>query len=106
MAYNQLDNNNDDYIIQIEEVHGGSHSPQVIPQGYDASTPLALQRDLYPAWSSDAPVSTEEFENIFYSLQNILRFHKDNIRNICEDLMMKLDSFASRMTPTKALLTL
>ncbi|CAG8476984.1 3811_t:CDS:2, partial [Cetraspora pellucida] len=65
-------------------------------------------RTIYTAWSSDnlIPVSKEEIEDIFIDLTNKFGFQKDSMRNMFDNFMCILDSRASRMAPSQALLTL
>ncbi|CAG8533293.1 10190_t:CDS:2 [Acaulospora morrowiae] len=62
----------------------------------------------YVAWGSDhqVPVSKEEIEDIFIDLANKFGFQKESMRNMYDHLMCMLDSRASRMPPSQALLTL
>ncbi|KAJ1660836.1 1,3-beta-D-glucan synthase [Dispira simplex] len=62
----------------------------------------------YPAWSdpNQIPLSKEEVEDIFKDLANKLGFQQDSMRNQCDALLTQLDSRASRMSPSQALLTL
>ena len=87
-------------------------------QGYSgSSTPFGNEglghlpsrlREPYPAWSADAqiPLSKEEIEDIFVDLANKFGFQRDSMRNMYDHLMIQLDSRASRMPPSQALLTL
>ncbi|CAG8806827.1 32190_t:CDS:2, partial [Racocetra persica] len=65
-------------------------------------------RTIYTAWSLDnlIPVSKEEIEDIFIDLTNKFGFQKDSMRNMFDHFMCILDSRASRMAPSQALLTL
>ncbi|KAJ1963021.1 1,3-beta-D-glucan synthase [Dipsacomyces acuminosporus] len=62
----------------------------------------------YPAWSdpNQIPLSKEEIEDIFRDLAAKLGFQQDNMRNMYDAMMTMLDSRASRMSPTMALLML
>ncbi|KAJ2301933.1 1,3-beta-D-glucan synthase, partial [Coemansia sp. RSA 2702] len=62
----------------------------------------------YPAWSdpNQIPLSKEEIEDIFRDLTAKLGFQQDNMRNMYDAMMTMLDSRASRMSPTMALLML
>ncbi|KAJ1955347.1 1,3-beta-D-glucan synthase, partial [Linderina pennispora] len=62
----------------------------------------------YPAWSdpNQIPLSKEEVEDIFRDLTAKLGFQQDNMRNMYDAMMTMLDSRASRMSPTMALLML
>ncbi|KAJ1672027.1 1,3-beta-D-glucan synthase, partial [Spiromyces aspiralis] len=62
----------------------------------------------YPAWSdpNQIPLSKEEIEDIFKSLTAKLGFQYDNMRNMYDAMMTMLDSRASRMSPSMALLML
>ncbi|CAG8508650.1 1690_t:CDS:2 [Acaulospora colombiana] len=62
----------------------------------------------YMAWGSDhqVPVSKEEIEDIFIDLTNKFGFQRESMRNMYDHLMCMLDSRASRMPPSQALLTL
>lgn len=66
------------------------------------------QREPYPAWTADhqIPLSKEEIEDIFIDLANKFGFQRDNMRNMYDHLMILLDSRASRMSPSQALVTL
>ncbi|CAG8459552.1 671_t:CDS:2 [Ambispora gerdemannii] len=64
---------------------------------------------VYASWSSDdhkVPVPKEEIEDIFTELTDKFGFQKQSMRNIFDLLMCMLDSRASRMSPSQALLTL
>ncbi|ODV58564.1 1,3-beta-glucan synthase [Ascoidea rubescens DSM 1968] len=67
-----------------------------------------LPNDPYPAWNADneAPVKLEDIEDIFIDLTNKFGFQRDSMRNIFDHLMNLLDSRASRMSPSQALLSL
>ncbi|CAG8706973.1 17415_t:CDS:2, partial [Acaulospora morrowiae] len=71
-------------------------------------TSFAFGDENYVAWGSDhqVPVSKEEIENIFIDLANKFGFQKESMRNMYVHLMCMLDSRASRMPPSQALLTL
>ncbi|KAJ2782842.1 1,3-beta-D-glucan synthase [Coemansia javaensis] len=62
----------------------------------------------YPSWSdpNQIPLSKEEIEDIFRDLAAKLGFQQDNMRNMYDAMMTMLDSRASRMSPTMALLML
>ncbi|WFC94517.1 1,3-beta-glucan synthase [Malassezia brasiliensis] len=77
-------------------------------QAYRESTAGVRQREPYPAWTVDKniPLSKEEIEDIFIDLANKFGFQRDNMRNMYDHLMILLDSRASRMPPSQALLTL
>src|SRR5581483_6343954 len=61
----------------------------------------------YTAWSSNsAPVSRTEINVIFNHLKDVFGFQKDNMLNMFDHLMVMLDSRASRMVPSQALITL
>ncbi|KAJ9052707.1 1,3-beta-D-glucan synthase [Entomophthora muscae] len=69
----------------------------------------ALAKDYpWPAWSVDnqVPISKEEVWDVFEDLSLRFGFQKSSIRNQYDALMTMLDSRASRMTPSMALLTL
>ncbi|KAI9626418.1 hypothetical protein H4Q26_017882 [Puccinia striiformis f. sp. tritici PST-130] len=70
--------------------------------------PYSRLREAYPAWSSDSqiPLSKEEIEDVFIDLANKFGFQRDSMRNVYDHLMIQLDSRASRMSPSQALLTL
>ena len=74
----------------------------------EAAGPGVRQREPYPAWTVDKqiPLSKEEIEDIFIDLANKFGFQRDNMRNMYDHLMILLDSRASRMNPSQALLTL
>ncbi|CAG8433089.1 10718_t:CDS:2 [Diversispora eburnea] len=64
---------------------------------------------VYVAWSSDnhqVPVSKEEIYDIFIDLTNKFGFQKESMNNMYDHLMCMLDSRASRMSPSQALLSL
>ncbi|CAG8552757.1 84_t:CDS:2 [Ambispora leptoticha] len=61
------------------------------------------------SWNSNnpqVPVPKEEIEDIFTELTDKFGFQKQSMRNIFDLLMCMLDSRASRMSPSQALLTL
>ena len=62
----------------------------------------------YPAWSAESqiPLSKEEIEDVFIDLANKFGFQRDSMRNMYDHLMIQLDSRASRMSPSQALITL
>ncbi|RUS25941.1 family 48 glycosyltransferase [Jimgerdemannia flammicorona] len=64
--------------------------------------------DPWPSWCADQPlpVSREQLEDIFVELSNRFGFQRDSTRNMYEHMMTMLDSRASRMTQTQALVTL
>ncbi|RUP52084.1 1,3-beta-glucan synthase subunit FKS1, domain-1-domain-containing protein [Jimgerdemannia flammicorona] len=64
--------------------------------------------DLWPSWGADQqlPLSRESLDDIFVELSNRFGFQRDSTRNMFEHMMTMLDSRASRMTPTLALVTL
>ncbi|KAI8323129.1 family 48 glycosyltransferase [Martensiomyces pterosporus] len=73
------------------------------------NTDAFLNADVpYPAWSdpNQIPLSKEEIEDIFRDLTAKLGFQQDNMRNMYDAMMTMLDSRASRMSPTMALLML
>ncbi|CAG8542684.1 1488_t:CDS:2 [Acaulospora morrowiae] len=64
---------------------------------------------VYASWGlgdRQAPVSKEEIEVIFNELVDKFGFQKQSMRNIFDLLMCMLDSRASRMSPSQALLTI
>ena len=79
----------------------GMDYPNVLPAGQRSREP-------YPAWTSEAqiPLSKEEIEDIFMDLTAKFGFQRDSMRNMFDHLMTLLDSRASRMTPSQALLSL
>ncbi|CAG8460299.1 2147_t:CDS:2 [Acaulospora colombiana] len=82
-----------------------SHDGENYNLGYPHTTDDGVA---YASWNSDdhqAPVSKEEIEDIFTELVDKFGFQKQSMRNIFDLLMCMLDSRASRMTPTQALLT-
>ncbi|GAA6035088.1 hypothetical protein JCM8097_002178 [Rhodosporidiobolus ruineniae] len=103
---------------------GGYQQPQMPFQGrsdspaafsdYDSSSahhaggPYTRMREPYPAWSNETqiPLSKEEIEDVFIDLANKFGFQRDSMRNMYDHLMIQLDSRASRMSPSQALLTL
>ncbi|KAH9981305.1 1-3-beta-glucan synthase [Lactifluus volemus] len=94
--------NSDDGHAQRYASSVASHSTmllQPMPTGY---------ADPYPAWSGDKqiPISYEEIEDIFLDLTQKFGFQRDSMRNQFDFLMHLLDSRASRMSPSQALLTL
>ncbi|PLW44128.1 hypothetical protein PCANC_13795 [Puccinia coronata f. sp. avenae] len=92
----------------------GSSTPTAYDSyGYPSSgttgpDPYSRLREAYPAWSSDSqiPLSKEEIEDVFIDLANKFGFQRDSMRNVYDHLMIQLDSRASRMSPSQALLTL
>ncbi|KAI0243644.1 1,3-beta-D-glucan synthase [Massospora cicadina] len=69
----------------------------------------ALAKDYpWPAWSieNQVPISKEEVWDVFEDLALRFGFQKSSIRNQYDALMTMLDSRASRMPPSMALLTL
>ncbi|KAJ7165082.1 1,3-beta-glucan synthase [Mycena filopes] len=81
--------------------------------GYPSTPPLSEYNpgstpDAYPAWSADRhiPLSKEEIEDIFLDLTQKFGFQRDSMRNMFDFTMQQLDSRASRMSPSQALLTL
>ncbi len=81
-----------------------------------ASTPLdgmdysgfeQRSREPYPAWTVDnqVPITKEEIEDVFIDLANKFGFQRDSMRNVYDYFMVLLDSRASRMTPSQALLS-
>ncbi|POW11202.1 hypothetical protein PSTT_05486 [Puccinia striiformis] len=96
-----------------EPISGSSTPTAYDSYGYPsgASTgpdPYSRLREAYPAWSSDSqiPLSKEEIEDVFIDLANKFGFQRDSMRNVYDHLMIQLDSRASRMSPSQALLTL
>ncbi|KDQ20392.1 glycosyltransferase family 48 protein [Botryobasidium botryosum FD-172 SS1] len=65
-------------------------------------------REPYPSWSAERqiPLSKEEIEDIFLDLTQKFGFQRDSMRNQFDFLMQLLDSRASRMSPSQALITL
>ncbi|GJE95140.1 glycosyltransferase family 48 protein [Phanerochaete sordida] len=99
-----------------EDVHEYEHYAESVNShmststaGYGASpfSDIPGSREPFPAWTAErqAPISTEEIEDIFLDLAQKFGFQKDNMRNMFDFLMTLLDSKASRMTPNQALLT-
>ncbi|WFC97626.1 1,3-beta-glucan synthase [Malassezia yamatoensis] len=88
--------------------NGNRFAPSSPTQAYRDSTAAVRQREPYPAWTVDKniPLSKEEIEDIFIDLANKFGFQRDNMRNMYDHLMILLDSRASRMAPSQALLTL
>ena len=86
--------------------YSGTSTPSYQQDGFPA--PFSKLREPYPAWSADAqiPLSKEEIEDIFVDLANKFGFQRDSMRNMYDHLMIQLDSRASRMPPSQALLTL
>ncbi|TFK76456.1 glycosyltransferase family 48 protein [Pluteus cervinus] len=101
-----------DFYNQPDDPYGRSYNASVDSH---ASTPSVSPfadsgggvADPYPAWSADrqVPMSTEEIEDIFLDLTQKFGFQRDSMRNMFDFLMHLLDSRASRMTPSQALLT-
>ncbi|TFK75742.1 1,3-beta-glucan synthase [Pluteus cervinus] len=116
-AYPQQDTDSDgDPYAQRYAPSNESLGP---PPGFrgqsESSTPTFVDyqgpagaREAYPAWSADRqiPLSKEEIEDIFLDLTQKFGFQRDSMRNMFDFLMQLLDSRASRMTPSQALLTL
>ncbi|KXN64983.1 glycosyltransferase family 48 protein [Conidiobolus coronatus NRRL 28638] len=80
------------------------------PQGSD-STGFGSQpenTDPYPAWSfhHQNPISKEEIYDQFMYLKQVFGFQTDNVNNMFDFIMTLLDSRASRMEPSMALITL
>ncbi|KAI9292872.1 1-3-beta-glucan synthase [Neoconidiobolus thromboides FSU 785] len=76
---------------------------------FDLPGHRSLAKDYpWPAWSTQnqVPLSKEEILDIFMDLKAKFGFQTDSIRNQYDSLMTMLDSRASRMSPTLALLTL
>ncbi|KAJ9071259.1 1,3-beta-D-glucan synthase [Entomophthora muscae] len=76
---------------------------------FDLPGHRSLAKDYpWPAWSAEnqVPLSKEEILDIFEDLKSKFGFQDDSMRNQYDALMTMLDSRASRMTPTMALLTL
>ncbi|EGG08858.1 family 48 glycosyltransferase [Melampsora larici-populina 98AG31] len=98
-----------------QEPMSGSSTPTAYESyGYSSGAtghgadPYSRLREAYPAWSSDSqiPLSKEEIEDVFIDLANKFGFQRDSMRNVYDHLMIQLDSRASRMSPSQALLTL
>ncbi|KAJ7726904.1 1,3-beta-glucan synthase [Mycena metata] len=94
------------YTTSAESLHGqrATHASTPTFSEYTA----ASAPDAYPAWSADRhiPLSKEEIEDIFLDLTQKFGFQRDSMRNMFDFLMQQLDSRASRMSPSQALLTL
>ncbi|ODV58132.1 glycosyltransferase family 48 protein [Ascoidea rubescens DSM 1968] len=77
-------------------------------QGEEGGYIPGLPNDPYPAWSADnqAPVKLEDIEDVFIDLSNKFGFQRDSMRNMFDHFMTLLDSRASRMSPSFALLSL
>jgi len=96
------------------ELMSGSSTPTAYDSysypsgGTTGPDPYSRLREAYPAWSSDSqiPLSKEEIEDVFIDLANKFGFQRDSMRNVYDHLMIQLDSRASRMSPSQALLTL
>ncbi|KAI0244064.1 1,3-beta-D-glucan synthase [Massospora cicadina] len=76
---------------------------------FDLPGRCSLAKDYpWPAWSAEnqVPLSKEEILEVFQDLKLKFGFQNDSMRNQYDALMTMLDSRASRMTPTMALLTL
>ncbi|KAH9997287.1 1-3-beta-glucan synthase [Russula vinacea] len=86
------------------------YAPSVISHTSAATRPgQTSYADPYPAWSADKqiPISYEEIEDIFLDLTQKFGFQRDSMRiRFFDFLMHLLDSRASRMSPSQALLTL
>lgn len=109
-------------LIESKKPNFGSHSTSSfsrasswISEGNGSSDYLDLPSSRciakdypWPAWSveNQVPISKEEIWDIFEDLSNRFGFQKSSIRNQYDALMTMLDSRASRMTPSMALLTL
>ncbi|KAF8527179.1 1,3-beta-glucan synthase [Hysterangium stoloniferum] len=119
--YDKQGHSHDPYAIK-PEMDTDSEAEVFVPRQPQSTTILAdydgtsiahdprtsLNREPYPAWSSDRqiPLSKEEIEDIFLDLTQKFGFQRDSMRNMFDFLMQQLDSRASRMTPNQALLTL
>ncbi|CAI2165065.1 7357_t:CDS:2 [Funneliformis geosporum] len=77
--------------------------------GYNHINTSRTYQPSHTSWSSNngkVPVSKDEIEEIFTDLTNKFGFQKENMKNMLDHLMVMLDSRASRMTPSQALLSL
>ncbi|WBW73649.1 primary septum and spore wall linear 1,3-beta-glucan synthase catalytic subunit Bgs1 [Schizosaccharomyces osmophilus] len=102
---------NDDSINSLQRlIYDDPSVHDDLQSDYDSSSfnvdtsPVA-----YPSWNQNAeepPVTMEGVQEILLDLTNKLGFQKDNMRNIFDYVMVLLDSRASRMSPSQALLTL
>ncbi|RHZ76458.1 hypothetical protein Glove_197g82 [Diversispora epigaea] len=108
------DNNNnyndygddDDYDKSEQRNRGESNYSLNYPHIPGGNQP---SETVYVAWSSDnhqVPVSKEEIYDIFIDLTNKFGFQKESMNNMYDHLMCMLDSRASRMSPSQALLSL
>jgi 1,3-beta-glucan synthase len=79
-----------------------------LPSMSPFADPAMASSEPYPAWSTNRqiPMSTEEIEDIFLDLTQKFGFQRDSMRNMFDFMMHLLDSRASRMSPSQALLTL
>ncbi|KAI9296638.1 1,3-beta-glucan synthase [Neoconidiobolus thromboides FSU 785] len=76
---------------------------------FDLPPHRSLAKDYpWPAWSveNQVPISKEEIWDIFEDLSNRFGFQKSSVKNQYDAFLTMLDSRASRMTPSLALLTL
>ena len=104
----------DTYSGESRTYNGGPMQPGTYMQpGVSSLYPeqqqgVYRQREPYPAWTVDQPIplSKEEIEDVFIDLANKFGFQRDNMRNMYDHLMILLDSRASRMSPSQALVSL
>ncbi|KAK0240149.1 1,3-beta-glucan synthase [Armillaria nabsnona] len=96
-----------------QDVYGRRYVPSLeshasIPSISPFADPGLGTSEPYPAWSADKqiPMSKEEIEDIFLDLTQKFGFQRDSMRNMFDFTMHLLDSRASRMSPSQALLTL
>ncbi|KAL2315769.1 1,3-beta-glucan synthase component bgs1 [Schizosaccharomyces pombe] len=91
-------------------IYDKNSSRDALHSDYDSSSfNVDSSSVAYPAWNQageEAPVTMEGVQEILLDLTNKLGFQKDNMRNIFDYVMVLLDSRASRMSPSSALLTI
>ncbi|KAJ8521649.1 hypothetical protein ONZ45_g1723 [Pleurotus djamor] len=87
---------------------GSVDSHSSLPSISPFADPGIGSSDPYPAWTAEKqiPMSAEEIEDIFLDLTQKFGFQRDSMRNQYDFLMHLLDSRASRMSPSQALLTI
>ncbi|ORX87725.1 glucan synthase [Basidiobolus meristosporus CBS 931.73] len=81
--------------------------PPVMDNNGQPLSHISKKENPWPTWKdSEVPITRVEIADIFEDLQRRFGFQKDNMRNMYDAFMTMLDSRASRMSTSQALVTL
>lgn len=60
----------------------------------------------YPCWIEDVPITQEEIKEVFQNVKQRFGFQESSMENMYDHFLTQLDSRASRLNPTMALISL